>query len=85
MNKRGKATHAWLLVKGEIVDLTADQFSKMNDSVVFTQKSNFYERFVDSKTITLGEKLACLVSDARREYSEVHGRFFGGTTSEQRP
>lgn len=50
LGERGHAgadwtSHAWLRVEGYIVDITADQFSEVDQRVIVAQRSPWYETF----------------------------------------
>ncbi len=40
-----RQSHAWLEKDGVIIDITADQFTEINDEVVVTRNNDFYKRF----------------------------------------
>lgn len=41
----GKNSHAWLEVKGIIVDITADQFDGVEEKVIVTESKDFHSQF----------------------------------------
>jgi hypothetical protein len=42
-------SHAWLEKDGLLVDITADQFSGINEEVIVSFKHSFYDRFYESQ------------------------------------
>jgi hypothetical protein len=42
---KDRQSHAWLLVDGFIVDITADQFSGISDGVIVTDDHTWYKQF----------------------------------------
>lgn len=44
---RDTMSHAWLLVDGFIVDITADQFQEISESVIITEDQSWHRQFVE--------------------------------------
>lgn len=45
--QRGRNSHAWLEVRGEIVDITADQFDEGASAVFLPRERTWHDAFVD--------------------------------------
>ena len=47
----GKKSHAWLELDGLIIDITADQFENISETVIVVRESDFHEEFKEVEKV----------------------------------
>ena len=67
--KRGRVSHGWLEWKGEIIDITSDQFKDGLGAVYIGADRKFHDTFLDQKTSELG--MSSVLSDAYGIFCEL--------------
>lgn len=49
------ATHAWLEIENVTIDITADQFEDINETVIVTKDRTWYEQYREINRFRIGE------------------------------
>lgn len=51
----GHNSHAWLELDGWIIDITADQFAEVDESIIVAKETYFHNRFEDVEKVIYSE------------------------------
>jgi hypothetical protein len=69
--QRGDQSHTWLIADGEIVDIIADQFDDMPESVIVAMRSPWHETFEQEDEGEAGFRGQSRLVEFERAYTAI--------------